>query len=903
MYSHLPSGLSKQLLVILLCRYRKQGRTFVAVLVLSVLSWPSGASATVWNPQSAGTLMGEHVYNNDGVHRRVEWAGHAGFTISLDNAAVYESGAAQDDAPQVRIDLNQAPVLLQDDDFTVQVQTTLPNGTGGQFQAGLIIGFGSNDFLIFGPSESTNLRYRRGGFDQTTPFAATACFLKIKRRGNNYAAWYSQDGQTWSFFTSTSVDAQPLFAGCVLMDWGSPREQQVGFCYFDIMHVENEPPAFNENVRYSGIIGEGLRFVYDLSGISMQFHVYLRRADGTPADYADRKLYMIHGSADPGQPYDPTGLFNLLIDQNLLWPEPQDRTGNMNMVVVAPAFFDGPHPYFDWEFGYRWLWGEEDWMLIDLHENFIREQFPASSQEIDDKFYLAGSSAGGQFCCRFSVVHPRKLHAAVVRSTGGVVFPTESLYWSVGLDMSTWAAERNPRIVPDLEGLRTLRLASLVGDNDSEVYFPQPQPISYSSHTGARMWIRQLAATATGPLTGAAYIAPIEGHGYGYRSRALTLKYFFGDAEQRNEVENWRYTFDLGAQDEVRALDNDEVPTALLYYARFQKWWLPWGFNDGLWELFPNGVSRIYRYDGVFIEEGTWTLTRAGADVQLTLDSATTDPQTFHAPEILYGRLRFTALSGEWMLEQSAFMTDAFVQDFVIDRTFCFYSGTGRNPDGPIAEPAVPGVLRLNADHTVTEPGTGLPFARETMQRWSFDANRCTVVFTNPAGTLQDRFSICEWRWSALQNGAVMVAGLDNGAGHDEPREEIQTLSTYNARLFEEWVMGPHTWAGLADTDRDGILDYVDDDADGDGLPNETEGEADIDGDGIPNFLDLDSDGDGVSDAWELYAGTDPYDANDHPVLPLSKWASCILICLLATLLCVPRLWHQRIVRSGKNLH
>jgi len=53
------------------------------------------------------------------------------------------------------------------------------------------------------------------------------------------------------------------------------------------------------------------------------------------------------------------------------------------------------------------------------------------------------------------------------------------------------------------------------------------------------------------------------------------------------------------------------------------------------------------------------------------------------------------------------------------------------------------------------------------------------------------------------------------------------------------------------DTDGDGLIDILDDDDDGDGIPTSLEGTDDFDGDGIPNYLDLDSDGDSVPDALE----------------------------------------------------
>lgn len=59
-----------------------------------------------------------------------------------------------------------------------------------------------------------------------------------------------------------------------------------------------------------------------------------------------------------------------------------------------------------------------------------------------------------------------------------------------------------------------------------------------------------------------------------------------------------------------------------------------------------------------------------------------------------------------------------------------------------------------------------------------------------------------------------------------------------------ELSFGPYT----QDTDGDGIPDYRDSDADGDGIPDGLEGTDDVDGDSLPNFLDRDSDGDGFCD-------------------------------------------------------
>ncbi|AKD04141.1 hypothetical protein PKOR_14885 [Pontibacter korlensis] len=60
------------------------------------------------------------------------------------------------------------------------------------------------------------------------------------------------------------------------------------------------------------------------------------------------------------------------------------------------------------------------------------------------------------------------------------------------------------------------------------------------------------------------------------------------------------------------------------------------------------------------------------------------------------------------------------------------------------------------------------------------------------------------------------------------------------------------------DTDKDGVLDRLDEDDDNDGILDIVEGEGDKDGDGIPNSLDLDSDGDGILDAVEANNGIVP---------------------------------------------
>ena len=67
-------------------------------------------------------------------------------------------------------------------------------------------------------------------------------------------------------------------------------------------------------------------------------------------------------------------------------------------------------------------------------------------------------------------------------------------------------------------------------------------------------------------------------------------------------------------------------------------------------------------------------------------------------------------------------------------------------------------------------------------------------------------------------------------------------------------------------------------DSDGDGIPNDIEGTEDVDGDGIPDYLDTDSDGDGVHDRLEHAFGTDPYNPDDFPAVPVSGTLGSIVV-------------------------
>ncbi|MBI1294096.1 hypothetical protein GC175_03945 [bacterium] len=71
--------------------------------------------------------------------------------------------------------------------------------------------------------------------------------------------------------------------------------------------------------------------------------------------------------------------------------------------------------------------------------------------------------------------------------------------------------------------------------------------------------------------------------------------------------------------------------------------------------------------------------------------------------------------------------------------------------------------------------------------------------------------------------------------------------------------------SSITDTDGDGVVDELDPANTDACVPDHSAGPCDFDGDGIPNSNDTDDDGDGYSDADEILAGTNPYDANSVP--------------------------------------
>ena len=106
--------------------------------------------------------------------------------------------------------------------------------------------------------------------------------------------------------------------------------------------------------------------------------------------------------------------------------------------------------------------------------------------------------------------------------------------------------------------------------------------------------------------------------------------------------------------------------------------------------------------------------------------------------------------------------------------------------------------------------------------------------------------------------------------------------------------------ASLNDIDHDGQPNWLDLDSDHDSIPDAQEPPGDADGDGLPNFLDRDSDNDGASDYMETFAGYDPYDASDTPPMPLYAW---LLIAAFAAIGALAIDWRRRSSKTHHSRH
>lgn len=113
----------------------------------------------------------------------------------------------------------------------------------------------------------------------------------------------------------------------------------------------------------------------------------------------------------------------------------------------------------------------------------------------------------------------------------------------------------------------------------------------------------------------------------------------------------------------------------------------------------------------------------------------------------------------------------------------------------------------------------------------------------------------------ALQNGYQAFSLFVSGQFQDSDGDGVQDVDE-----------------DASDTDFDGLPAFLDADSDNDGLTDDLEPPGDGDGDGLQNVDDPDSDNDGIGDGAEVAAGSDPFDPDDVPQLPVDGRALALLL-------------------------
>ena len=175
-------------------------------------------------------------------------------------------------------------------------------------------------------------------------------------------------------------------------------------------------------------------------------------------------------------------------------------------ILIVPAFnqenfssHKGDHAIS----GYRGLFGREinadEWVLRLVRA--YQQAFGASEQ----RFYLYGHSAGGQFVARFLVTHPEDIKQAVISSAATYPQPNPEVAWPYGLgelhsDVG-WdeATLKHVDIVPDKQkwlAATQIPLTVIVGLNDTSEVPAYPGQQGKSRFAIGRNWIKAMAVFA-----------------------------------------------------------------------------------------------------------------------------------------------------------------------------------------------------------------------------------------------------------------------------------------------------------------------------------------------------------------------------------------------------------------------
>ncbi len=176
-----------------------------------------------------------------------------------------------------------------------------------------------------------------------------------------------------------------------------------------------------------------------------------------------------------------------------------------NLILIAPAF-DRPR-YRAAYGGYRGLFGRD----IGADE-FVERLVSAERDNFtitEDKLLLYGHSAGGQFACRFLMMHPDRVQAVILSAPGRYAFPDPAAPWPYGIGrfdrMLVWEKDSSKiskrEVVEALPAEQITQaamtpIAVLVGADDLEAQPSRPAHDGATRVELAQQWVRDMKKVA-----------------------------------------------------------------------------------------------------------------------------------------------------------------------------------------------------------------------------------------------------------------------------------------------------------------------------------------------------------------------------------------------------------------------
>ncbi|MBN1120454.1 MAG: alpha/beta fold hydrolase [Anaerolineae bacterium] len=209
-------------------------------------------------------------------------------------------------------------------------------------------------------------------------------------------------------------------------------------------------------------------------------------------------IILAHGTPDKGK-----SAFDMAEIYIGHWVDFAEETG----AIVLSVAFD-QHNYGSIEGGdlggYRSLMGRT--INADAFVEEIVDYYRSAFAIDDERFYLYGHSAGGQFVARYSVTHPERVKGAVISAAGRYPYPDPSVAWPFGMGrLQTpfqWD-ENEPEIMldiqPDPSGwveAAGLPVVVVVGLNDTEPQYADPGQQGSTRLRNGSAWVRAMNAYA-----------------------------------------------------------------------------------------------------------------------------------------------------------------------------------------------------------------------------------------------------------------------------------------------------------------------------------------------------------------------------------------------------------------------